>query len=138
MSVKFALKENKMLQIDEASFTIDSATVFYNNVGLTALNRHESLIYLQIDSGEEDFAELEIKPENELLLDEIFELLREKQTALEEVQEDRSEWITAENIEEFMPTKEQLEKLASLDNAIVNENGKRVAGQFDDCEEHQR
>ena len=103
------------------------------------MNRDKCSIYLQIDGQDDEYSELEINPENELLLDEIFENFKKKQaeSAADEIQPD-SEWITAGNLEGFMPSKEQMEILAHLDSTIVNENGKRE-GQFDDCEEqHQR
>ena len=106
-----------------------SSSVLINESGELSNNKEEETEQVTI--------EMKIIPESCSALTGIFNALSEcaeLHPDEEQFEFDDSEWITSENVDQFVASKEQLSALQHLDslfNEKINENGKRV----ENCED---
>jgi hypothetical protein len=149
------------LLISEECLTWSSSSfdivIEYSSLVLYAISLEQGSIYCQVEGrmldslgipvetlaqDEQDDDEIEgieiwFRPEATEKLDQIYQIMTEC-SKLHPVQEPETigtgDWITSENVDQFVPSAEEIQVLQQLEDKVtVNENGKR-AGQFEDFE----
>jgi len=140
---------------NSAQFTASDATtqplsIAFEKFVLTAISRETEenpFVYIQFENGSDETeapGELKVFPVVASRVDDLFSHLvtHSSLAKSDEDHQDRSEWISAENIDTFLPSQAQIDQLKHLESLLdedlkdaTNENGKR---QFEDADEVQR